>query len=103
MPQRVYMRGQFVTADGGSAEVVDKQAARKVTIKRGAFLTSTPTATKAAPLPPDLEHFEAANQAAGPLSGPVFELQRAGIAELAARLQAVREQLQAATAKAKRK
>ncbi len=41
--------------------------------------------------------------AAGPDSGPAFELQRAGIAELAARLEMVREQLRTIkTTKAKR-
>ena len=95
-PRGIYQRGQFIIGAAYRADEVAREEARKTTIQRGMFMTSTPT--KRVPLPKDLVHFEAANQAAGP---DPFERQRLAIAEITRRLQAVREQLK--TTKAKRR
>jgi hypothetical protein len=92
MPPKIYLRGQFVTADGGSAEMGDSAAVRKTLIKKGVFLTSTPAA-KPHPLPPDLAHFDQAAAAADRLAKPQFTKHAAEIAELARRFQAVRKSL----------
>ena len=100
-PRGIHMKGQFMVGATYCADRVAKEEVRKATIARGQFMTSTPAATKRAPLPPGLAEFEDTITAAGPLQGPQFEKQRAAVAEIARRLEAVREALK--TTKAKRK
>lgn len=89
--KQVPQRGSFVIADGGPAEIHD----RRSRISKGQFMTVDAVVDRPAKLEQQFPMMVDQIKAAGPLGGPAFERESAAILELARRLQAVREQLQA--------
>jgi len=82
-------RGMRMT---GAAYTADDP--RKATIRKGAHLTSTPRTGNEA-LIKSFPEFEDTIRAAGPTSGPEYDRHAAAVQEIARRLQAVRDQLEA--------
>ncbi|MET4273236.1 MULTISPECIES: hypothetical protein [unclassified Bradyrhizobium] len=89
--KEVPQRGSFFIADGGRAEIHDKRDR----IRKGQFMTVDAVVDRPASLEQQFPMMADQIKAAGPLGGPAFERESATILELARRLQAVREQLQA--------
>ena len=89
--KEVPQRGSFVIADGGRAEIHDKRSR----IQKGQFMTVDAVVDRPASLEKQFPMMADQIRSAGPLGGPAFERESAAILELARRLRAVREALQA--------